>query len=106
MLCCGRCALQVERLQHKFSLIHSTLAQQATLQAAPAGVKQSDLTERLSLMSLSDSARWAWLVARVQKSPPLQTGSSSVISVSCAQPLLPPLALFWHETIVKVCVHA
>lgn len=48
---------QVERLQHKFSLIHSTLAQQATLQAAPAGVKQSDLTERLSLMSLSDSAR-------------------------------------------------
>jgi len=51
--------LQVERLQHKFSLIHSTLAQQATLQAAPAGVKQSDLTERLSLMSLSDSARYA-----------------------------------------------
>lgn len=52
------CVLQVERLQHKFSLIHSTLAQQATLQAAPAGVKQSDLTERLSLMSLSDSVRW------------------------------------------------
>lgn len=51
--------MQVERLQHKFSLIHSTLAQQATLQAAPAGVKQSDLTERLSLMSLSDSVRWA-----------------------------------------------
>jgi hypothetical protein len=61
MACC--CAavtvavVQVERLQHKFSLIHSTLAQQATLQAAPAGVKQSDLTERLSLMSLSDSVR-------------------------------------------------
>lgn len=53
---CG--GVQVERLQHKFSLIHSTLAQQATLQAAPAGVKQSDLTERLSLMSLSDSVRW------------------------------------------------
>lgn len=55
---CHPCTLQVERLQHKFSLIHSTLAQQATLQAAPAGVKQSDLTERLSLMSLSDSARY------------------------------------------------
>jgi hypothetical protein len=58
-LCC-LCTLQVERLQHKFSLIHSTLAQQATLQAAPAGVKQSDLTERLSLMSLSDSVRYGW----------------------------------------------
>jgi hypothetical protein len=39
-------AAQVERLQQMFSLIHSTLAQQATLQAAPAVVKQSDLTER------------------------------------------------------------
>jgi hypothetical protein len=45
----------VERLQRKFALIHSTLAQQATLQAAPPGVKQSDLTERMSLMSLADS---------------------------------------------------
>uniref|UniRef100_A0A383VV88 Dynamin-type G domain-containing protein n=1 Tax=Tetradesmus obliquus TaxID=3088 RepID=A0A383VV88_TETOB len=46
---------QVERLQRKFALIHSTLAQQATLQSAPPGVKQSDLTERMSLMSLADS---------------------------------------------------
>lgn len=49
------CLLQVERLQRKFALIHSTLAQQATLQSAPPGVKQSDLTERMSLMSLADS---------------------------------------------------
>jgi hypothetical protein len=49
------CSYQVERLQRKFALIHSTLAQQATLQAAPPGVKQSDLTERMSLMSLADS---------------------------------------------------
>jgi hypothetical protein len=47
--------VQVERLQRKFALIHSTLAQQAALQAAPPGVKQSDLTERMSLMSLADS---------------------------------------------------
>eukprot|EP00878_Enallax_costatus_P027634 GHUV01029771.1.p1 GENE.GHUV01029771.1~~GHUV01029771.1.p1 ORF type:complete len:233 (+),score=108.21 GHUV01029771.1:182-880(+) len=47
---------QVERLQNKFRMIHSTLAQQATLQAAPAGpLKQSDLAERMSLMSLTDS---------------------------------------------------
>lgn len=48
--------MQVERLQNKFRMIHSTLAQQATLQDAPAGpLKQSDLAERLSLMSLTDS---------------------------------------------------
>ncbi|KAF8057143.1 ARC5 [Scenedesmus sp. PABB004] len=51
---------QVERLQRKFGLIHSTLAQQATLQAAPSGVvKQSELNERMSLMSLSQSASLA-----------------------------------------------
>eukprot|EP00775_Hariotina_reticulata_P003076 gene3076-3355_t len=48
---------QVEKLQSKFALIHSTLAQQAALQEAPAGaVKQSELAERMSLMSLTDSA--------------------------------------------------
>lgn len=46
----------MEKLQNKFRMIHSTLAQQATLQEAPAGpLKQSDLTERMSLMSLTDS---------------------------------------------------
>lgn len=46
---------QVERLQRKFAAIHSTLAQQAALQDAPPGVKRSELAERLSLVSLSES---------------------------------------------------
>lgn len=51
------CLCQVEKLQSKFALIHSTLAQQAALQEAPAGaLKQSELAEHMSLMSLTDSA--------------------------------------------------
>jgi len=48
--------LQVERLQRKFALIHSTLAQQSAMAQAPGpGRAAAAAAERLSLMSLAES---------------------------------------------------
>ncbi len=47
--------LQVERLQRKFALIHSTLAQQSAMAAPGPGRAAAAVAERLSLMSLAES---------------------------------------------------
>jgi hypothetical protein len=47
--------LQVERLQRKFALIHSTLAQQSAMAAPGPGRQAAAVAERLSLMSLAES---------------------------------------------------
>ncbi|GBF91812.1 dynamin ARC5 [Raphidocelis subcapitata] len=50
------CWRRVERLQRKFALIHTTLAQQAALAgAAASAARPSELSERMSLVSLTES---------------------------------------------------
>jgi hypothetical protein len=56
----------VERLQRKFALIHATLAQQTAMGSTPN--KAADFAERLSLMSLAESASITAMGARMKAS--------------------------------------
>lgn len=56
----------MERLQRKFALIHATLAQQTAMGSTPN--KAADFAERLSLMSLAESASITAMGARMKAS--------------------------------------
>jgi hypothetical protein len=57
---------QVERLQRKFALIHTTLAQQAALASAASG-RPSEVSERMSLVSLTESVSLSVLGAAARQ---------------------------------------